>query len=56
MDRLKTTSKRRFIRHCPKCKGTMGIVITESVRENIRPVLGLCIDCGYAIRWALIRC
>jgi hypothetical protein len=48
MNRAKATPTRQLIRHCPKCKGTMGIVITEPVRHNI---LGLCIDCGYAIRW-----
>jgi hypothetical protein len=46
---------KQLIRRCPMCKGVMGIVITESVREHIRPVLGLCMECGYAIKWALIR-
>jgi hypothetical protein len=33
----------------------MGIVIGEAVGENIRPIWGLCVTCGYGMRWALIR-
>jgi hypothetical protein len=35
MNRPKTTPTRQLIRHCPKCKGTMGIVITKPVRNNM---------------------
>jgi hypothetical protein len=37
------------------CKAKMGIVIGEPVGENIRPIWGLCMTCGYGMRWALIR-
>jgi hypothetical protein len=48
--------ERYLDRICPKCGDYFGVVMpTPQRKSTIQPVNGLCVSCGYQLRWQLIR-